>query len=120
MTCYGALHMDTLQISGLNVSTKIGVHEWEQRINQQLLLDITIPVDLSACDEDLANTLDYDALCQAVTRFVESQSFQLIETVANRVAQLIKEEFNVKQVTVAVNKPHAVKNAGAIRVIVDR
>lgn len=112
--------LDSLIISALKVSTRIGVHEWEQKINQQLLIDIAINADLSACEDTLAKTIDYAALCLAVTNLVESRSFQLIETVANTVAQLIKEEFHVETVTVSVNKPHAIKNAGKIEVVVTR
>lgn len=112
--------MDTLNITGLSVATKIGVHAWEQKINQQLLININIPSDFSGCEDNLANTIDYDALCQKVTHFVESQAFQLIETVADKVAGLIKAEFKVSAVTVAVSKPHAVKNAGMIQVVVTR
>lgn len=112
--------MDLLTIKGLSVSTKIGVHNWEQQINQQLLIDINIPTDFSQCEDNITNTLDYDALCKTVTEFVQSQSFSLIETVANQVAGLIQEQFKVKDITVAVAKPHAVKNAGMIQVVVNR
>ncbi|MCW8408222.1 dihydroneopterin aldolase [Legionella sp. PATHC035] len=112
--------MDTLNIKALNVSTKIGVYAWEQRILQQLLIDISIDTDFSDCQEDLSKTVDYEALCKNVTLYVESKSFQLIETVANEVAELIKKQFNASQVTVGVSKPHAIKNAGTIQVIVRR
>ncbi|KTC90644.1 dihydroneopterin aldolase [Fluoribacter dumoffii] len=112
--------MDTLNIKGLNVSTRIGVYAWEQRINQQLLIDISIDADFSSCQEDLAKTLDYEALCRSVTGYVESKSFQLIETVANEVAELIKKQFTPSQVTVGISKPHAIKNAQNIQVIVRR
>lgn len=111
---------DMLSISSLSISTRIGVHAWEQRILQQLLLDISIPVDLSHCNNELANTIDYDALCQNVTAFIESNSFTLIETVAEQVAVRIKEVFSVAQLTVSVSKPHAVKNAGMVRVTITR
>ena len=112
--------MDTLNITALNVTTKIGVHAWEQRINQQLLLNISIPFNFEDCDDKLENTIDYDALCTTITEFVESKSFQLIETVAQQVAELIKQEFKATQATVAVSKPHAIKNAGSIQVVVTR
>ena len=112
--------MDTLNIKGLNISTKIGVHAWEQRINQQLLIDISIDTDFSACQDELANTIDYAALCERVTHFVESKSFQLIETVANEVANLIQEKFKVTQLVVGISKPHAIKNAENVQVIVRR
>ncbi len=112
--------VDSLQIKALAVATRIGVYQWEQQISQRLLLDITIPTDLSGCDDRLETTIDYDKLCQRVTHHVESNAFQLIETVANEVAQLIKTEFHLPQVTVSVSKPCAIKNAADVRVTVTR
>lgn len=112
--------MDSLDIKALSVNTRIGIHAWEQRISQRLLLDISIPTDFSLCAEELNNTIDYDKLCQQITSYVESNSFKLIETVANTVAELIKKEWNVTSVTVSVSKSHAVKNAGDVRVTVTR
>lgn len=55
-----------------------------------------------------------------VTQYVESKSFQLIETVANRVAHLIQTNYKVTQLVISVSKPHAVKNAGNIQVVARR
>jgi len=112
--------VDKLHISALSTMTHIGVHAWEQRILQQLLLDIRISIDISSCNNLLANTIDYDKLCQSVTSFVESNTFTLIETVAENVAKLIKDEFLVKELTISVSKPHAIKNAGNICVTINR
>lgn len=112
--------MDTLQISALRVMTHIGVHAWEQRILQQLLLDIQIPIDVTLCNNQLDHTLDYDQLCQKVTTYLESNSFKLIETVAEDLALFIKNEFKVKTLTITVSKPHAIKNADRISVTISR
>jgi 7,8-dihydroneopterin aldolase/epimerase/oxygenase len=112
--------LDYLQITGLKVATRIGVHTWEQQIHQTLLLDICIPTDFKGCEDELSNTIDYDKLCKAVTHFVESKAFQLIETVAEEVAHLIKTDFKIPELTLSVSKPHAVKNAGNIQVKVTR
>jgi 7,8-dihydroneopterin aldolase/epimerase/oxygenase len=112
--------MDLLTVQGLSIQTQIGVYAWEQQIKQQVLIDVTIPSDFSQCSDDLANTLDYDALCKTVTAFVESQSFQLIEYLANSVAQFIQQEFGVTALTLSVTKPHAVKNAALIKVTITR
>jgi dihydroneopterin aldolase len=112
--------MDQLNITGLSVSTKIGAYAWEQRINQRLLIDITLSLDVSNCLDDLDKTIDYAALCQKVTAFVESKSFVLIETVAEEVAQLIKESYLIEHVTIRVSKPHAVKNANNVSITVIR
>ncbi len=112
--------MDSLHIKGLTVATRIGAYAWEQQIEQRLLIDIIIPADFSACDDLLGKTIDYDKLCQLVTTYVESNAFQLIETVADRIALLIKTEFQVEQLSVSVSKPHAIKNAANIQVSVTR
>ncbi|KTD61542.1 dihydroneopterin aldolase [Legionella spiritensis] len=112
--------MDSLTIKGLAASTRIGIHDWEQRIAQRLNIDLIIPADFSDCQDDINKTIDYDRLCALVTKYVESNSFKLIETVAESVAALIKQEFGIHELTVRVNKPHAVKNAADITVSITR
>lgn len=112
--------MDSLLIENLSLETRIGVHDWEQRIMQRLLISITINRDFSTCDETLANTIDYAALCQQIGHFVTSNQFQLIETVANQIATLIKTNFLCDTVTVKVNKPQAIPNASAVCISVTR
>ena len=114
------LMLDQLQIKGLKVNTYIGVHAWEQRILQPLLIDVIIPTDFRDCDERIEATIDYDKLCHLVATHVESNTFQLIETVANQVANLVKKTFNLEQVNVTVSKPHAIKNAQNISVSITR
>lgn len=112
--------MDLLRIENLKIETRIGVHAWEQRINQTLLINIDMPSDFSATQDKLEQTVDYDALCKHVTSLVESSAWKLIETVADRVAASIQEVFRVQEITVRVSKPHAVANAGNIHVEVRR
>ena len=113
--------MDVLEITALRTKTRIGVHAWEQRILQELVLDIHIPIDCTSCNDNLANTIDYDALCQHVSTFIESNAFTLIETVAEQVAALIKTTFPlVTTLTVRVSKPHAIPMAGNISITVSR
>ena len=113
--------MDILEITALRTKTRIGVHAWEQRILQELVLDIHIPMDCTSCNDNLANTIDYAALCQLVINFIESTAFKLIETVAEQVAALIKMTFPlVKTLTVRVSKPHAIPMAGNISISLTR
>jgi len=112
--------MDLLQISALSAMTHVGIHDWEQRIRQKLLIDVKIPIDLTAVNNQLTNTIDYQALCECITSYVESTSFSLIETVAENVSALIKEKFNIKELTLTVSKPQAIKNASNISVTIHR
>jgi len=112
--------MNILRIEALRTTTRIGVHAWEQRINQVLLLDIDIPLNLDNADDKLENTIDYDALCQHVTNLVESSAFKLIETVVERIISSIQTNFGVQAITVRVSKPHAIANAGNISITMTR
>lgn len=112
--------MDKLLITGLRVTTQIGAHIWEKQIKQRLLIDLCIPMDFADCNDQLSATLDYDKLCQLITLEMEQQSFQLIESVANHLATLIKKEFQVKELTITVHKPQAIANAQSISVTATR
>jgi len=98
--------MDKLYISELRVPCHIGVHAWEQKIKQTLILDIELRVDLSkaAQSAQLADTVDYSSLIQRIKALL-TQSFALIETVAEVVASAVLEEPAVFAVTVKVAKP---------------
>lgn len=108
--------MDYLRIEGLQVKTHIGVHPWEQKILQLLLIDIEIPRDFSQTNDQLQATIDYDAVCQHIIQTVSSQSFNLIETVAYQILSDLKMHFHVSVVKVSVSKPHAVAQAKNISV----
>ncbi len=112
--------MDHIHIQDLQVKTQIGVHHWEQYIQQALLLNITLYLDLNNCNNDLNNTIDYDKLTKTVTHFLETNTFQLIETVAEAVVTLIREQFTAIKIIVAVTKPHAIKNAKGVTVSIER
>lgn len=108
--------MDNLFIKGLSVITQIGANDWEKQVKQRLLIDISIAIDFNDCNDDLSRTLDYDKLCSTITKNLEQQSFKLIESVANHLALLIKNEFNINEVTITVHKPQAIKNAQSVSV----
>lgn len=112
--------MDSIQITGLRLSTHIGVYPFEQKIKQTLLVDMNIPWDMRDKKDQIDETLDYDLLCQTVKNDVEQRSFQLIETVANHIADLIKTQWNIPTLSVSVSKPHALNNVSNIRVTVQR
>lgn len=116
----GLIQSDTLSVQGLKVQTHIGVYPWEQQIFQTLLFDITFPIERINASLTFEQAIDYDALCQAVTAFVANQSFELIEVVAERVAELVLTQFQVKQVTIRVTKPRAIANAAGVSATIVR
>lgn len=112
--------MDLLEIRELSIKTHIGVYPWEQKILQEVLIDLSIPQDFAGSNDQLDKVLDYEALCNKINSYLAAQSFALIETLAEQLAFYLKEEFALKALTISVSKPHAIKNASTVRVTLTR
>lgn len=111
--------INSLEITSLAVATVIGAYPFEQHIKQTLLIDIQIHYPYQDSQDDLSRTIDYASLCNKVTTMVSERSFQLIETVAVKIAELIQSEFNVTSLRIRVQKPHAIHNAKNIAYILE-
>jgi dihydroneopterin aldolase len=114
--------MDTIFIRELTVETVIGIYDWEREIKQSVLFDLEMGCDIAraAASDSVEHTLNYKAVCKRVIDFVEGSEFQLVETLAERVAQLIMSEFGVPWLRVQVNKRGALRGAVDVGVIIER
>ena len=113
---------DRIFLHGLTAECIIGFIDWERRVRQTVVLDLEMPVDcrVAARSDDVADTLDYKKVAKRVLAFIEASEFQLVETLAHRVALLILEEFAVPWVRVALNKPGAIRNSRDVGVVIER
>jgi dihydroneopterin aldolase len=114
--------MDKIFLDELKVETTIGLWEWERRIRQTVVIDIEMSADIAkaAATDDVADTLNYKSVAKRVQRFVAESSFQLVETLAERIAGIIRDEFDVAWVKVRVNKPGAIRGSKAVGVLIER
>lgn len=114
--------MDMVYLHGLKIECIIGVFEWERRIKQTVILDLDLAVDAAhaARSDRIGDALDYKTVAQRVTEYVTRSEFQLVETLAERVAGLVREEFKVPWVRVRVNKKGAVRGAADAGVVIER
>jgi len=113
---------DIIYVHDLRVETIIGIFEWERRAKQLVSLDLEMAVDIrrAAASDAIEDTLDYKAVAKTVIRFVEESRFQLVETLAERVAALVMERFQVSWLRVRVNKPGAIRGARDVGVVIER
>lgn len=113
---------DKVLIEGLTVLTTIGVYEWEKTIKQKLILDLEMSWDNKPAGEsdDVSLCLDYFLVSQSITSFIQSTQFELIECVAERVAQLVIQKFSVQWLKLKVSKPSAIANASNVAVVIER
>ncbi|MCO7233259.1 MULTISPECIES: dihydroneopterin aldolase [Cobetia] len=114
--------MDRVLIEALVVETVIGVYDWERTIRQRLVMDLEMATDIraAAADDDLTHTLDYAAISARIQTFAEDSRFELVETFAERLAALLREEFGIPWLTMTVRKPGAVPEAAAVGVRIVR
>ena len=114
--------MDLIYLHDLKVDCIIGIWDWERRTTQTMTIDIDIAVDVqkAAATDRIEDTLNYKAVAKRVMAFVGGSQFQLVETLTERIAELVLNEFQAPWVRVAVNKRGAIRGATDVGVIVER
>jgi dihydroneopterin aldolase len=113
---------DTVFIRGLEVRGIIGIEDWERRERQTIRIDIELAADTAraARTDDIADAVNYRSVTKAVIRHVEESRYQLVETLAERLAELIRKEHGVPWVRLRVSKPGAVRFSQDVGVEIER
>ena len=103
------MSMDRISLTGLRVFARHGVLDTERRDGQEFLIDAVLWLDTrpAADGDDLAKTVDYGALADRLAGLAAGPPAQLIETVAQRLADACLAEPAVEEVEITVHKPHA-------------
>jgi len=114
--------MDIVYINDLKVDTVIGIFDWERRIRQTVSLDLEMAADIrrGAASDHIDDALDYKAIGKRLIAFIESSEFQLVEALAENVAQLVLKEFQVPWLKLRLSKPGALRGARDVGVIIER
>lgn len=114
--------MDIVYIRELRIETIIGIHPRERRTRQTVTLDLEMAADIvRAADTDtIGSALDYHAVATRLTEFVAASDCRLVETLAQRCAALLMEEFGVPWLRLRLGKPGALAETRDVGVIVER
>ena len=114
--------MDIIYLNDLRIDTVIGIFDWERRVKQTIRLDIEMATDIrkAASSDTIDDTLDYKSVAKRIIAFVEESEFQLVETLAERICEIIMNEFNVPWVKLRLNKQGAVRGARDVGVLIER
>ena len=113
---------DRVFLRELGVECVIGFLDWERLVKQTVYLDIEVPVDCSraAVSDDVAATLDYKRLSKVVIAFVAASEFKLVETLADRTARHILQQFDIPWVKLCINKRGAIRASRDVGVAIER
>jgi dihydroneopterin aldolase len=114
--------MDCVFIEDLRIETTIGIYDWEKKIRQVVAFDIEMAFDNRppAGSDRIEDTLDYKAVSKRLKAFVGESKFELVETLAERCAEIIQREFGVEWLRLKLSKPGAVTDSKAVGVIIER
>ena len=114
--------MDIIYIRNLTIETVIGIYDWERCVRQTVSLDVEMACDIrqAAQSDAIADTLNYKAIAKRLIAFIGDSEFLLIETMAERCAALIREEFAVPWLRLRLSKPGALRGADDVGVIIER
>src|ERR1700722_10859418 len=114
--------MDKIFIHALKTEAIIGIFDWERQVKQTAIVDIEISADIAkaALSDSIDDTLNYKRVAKRVLAFVEASQFHLVETLAERIAMLILEDFGVAWVRISLSKPGAIRSSRDVGVQLER
>ncbi len=100
---------DRITLTGLSIQANHGVFDFERKNGQEFIVDVVAWLDLSAASsaDDLARTVNYGELAEEVADAVATSPVDLIETVAERVANVVLTHEAVTKTEVTIHKPQA-------------
>ncbi|MDA1183120.1 MAG: dihydroneopterin aldolase [Acidobacteria bacterium] len=113
----------TTGLQGLRVECIVGIYPHERQIRQSVVMDIALDYDFAAAaaSDAIAEAVDYDVVAGGITELVQDRAFQLIETMAEEVAEMLLGRLpQVRRIQLEVRKPDAVPAATSAFVRVER
>ena len=113
---------DSIFLSDLRVDAIVGIWDWERRIRQTVSIDLEMGADIrrAAATDSIDDTLNYKDVAKRVIQFVSESEYQLVETLAEKIAEIVLDEFDLPWITVRVNKPGAIRGARDVGVRIHR
>ena len=114
--------MDSILIRDLRLKVLIGIHKRERHVPQMVSidLDIGLPGEAVFASDRVADTIDYEQVALRIKALAASGHFRLVETLADRIAALLLEDFGAPWVKVSAAKIGILPNAKLVGVSIER
>ena len=114
--------MDIIYLRDLQVDAIIGVWEWERHVRQNLILNLELGADITdpARSDDLSDTVDYKAVSDRVIEYTKSTEFQLVESLAEKIAAIILSEFRVRWLKLTIGKRGVLSEVFEVGIVIER
>ena len=114
--------MDAIILRDLRVEALIGIHKRERHVTQTVSidLDIGLPGTVVFKSDKVADTIDYEQVALKIKALAAAGHFRLVETLAERIARLLLEEFGAPWAKISVAKIGILANAKFVGVTIER
>lgn len=114
--------MAIIYIKNLHIETIVGIYEWERTQKQTIRVNLELMSNIKAAanSESISDALNYEEISQCVSEFIIAGEFQLIETMADKTADMILSKFNTTGLRLTISKPGAIHNAEDVGIIIER
>lgn len=114
--------MDIVFIRDLQIETVIGIYDWERKIRQIISIDLDMATDIkkAANSDNIEDTLNYKAVAKRLISFISKSEYELVESLAEKICEIVLSEFNVPWVKLTLHKPGAVSGSKSVGVMIER
>lgn len=114
--------MDIVYIRDLHIDTIIGIYEWERQVKQTVSLDLEMATDIrkAAATDDIEHAVNYKSVSKRLIAYVENRNALLVESLAEEIAAIVLEEYQVPWLRLRLSKPGAVRGARDVGLIIER
>lgn len=111
-----------IKIKNLKLKTVIGVFDWEQTINREIIINIEIKTDLKKAlqSDDLQDTIDYDNIIVKIKNLVANNRFKLVEKLAQSLMDSILEDKRISKCRLEIDKVGVVENVDSFSVTIEQ
>ncbi len=115
-------NMDIIFLRELKIDTLIGVYEWEKRVPQTLQIDleIALPSSLAGQTDNIDDALNYADIVRDIQKTLASRHYNLLEALAESIAQILIDDFKAPWVKVSVAKLQAIRGSKMVGICLER
>lgn len=113
--------MAIIKIKNLLLRTYIGFNPEEIVNKQDVIINMTIKIDVSRAlkNDDITNSYDYKSITKKVILLVQERRFKMLEYLTKQVLDLVMEDERVKFAQVEIDKPHALRFSESVSVVME-
>ncbi len=110
-----------IKIKNLRLKTNLGIHDWEQNFERQIIINAEIETDneSSLKSDKIEDTIDYQVITENIQNLIANNRFKLIEKMAQEILEIIMSDQRVKRCKVELDKVGAIDCVESFSIVIE-